>query len=142
MNHIYPAPFYNFILDHPLYHHTTLDFKLKNYYAFSIDENHCKYIQNFYPHIKAVYQVALGAENVISLENLQEKKKSILIMGTYRNPDIYMKQIYNMNSIFFIAQSFYSTGVRIAAQPPPLAIVTLIESPFETITSSVLKSDA
>ena len=91
------APFYNFILDHPLYHHSTLDCKLKNYYAFSIDENHCKYIQNFYPHIKAVYQVALGAENVISLENLQEKKKSILIMGTYRNPDIYMKQIYNMN---------------------------------------------
>lgn len=91
------APFYNFILDHPLYHHSTLDCKLKNYYAFSIDENHCKYIQNFYPHIKAVYQFALGAENVISLENLQEKKKSILIMGTYRNPDIYMKQIYNMN---------------------------------------------
>ena len=91
------APFYNFILDHPLYHHSTLDCKLKNYYAFSIDENHCKYIQNFYPHIKAVYQVALGAENVISLENLQEKKKSILIMVTYRNPDIYMKQIYNMN---------------------------------------------
>ena len=41
------APFYNFILDHPLYHHSTLDCKLKNYYAFSIDENHCKYIQNF-----------------------------------------------------------------------------------------------
>lgn len=53
-----------------------------------------------------------------------------------------MQQVYNMNSIFFIAQSFYSIGVRIAAQPPPLAIVTLIESPFETITSSVLKSDA
>ena len=68
---------------------------MKNYYAFSIDENHCKYIQNFYPHIKAVYQVALGAENVISRKS--GEKKSILIMGTYRNPDIYMKQIYNMN---------------------------------------------
>lgn len=92
------APFYNFILDHPLYHHTTLDCKLKNYYAFSIDENHCKYIQEFYPHIKAAYQVQLGAENVISPAHLQDKKKNILIMGTYRNPDIYMEHIHGSNN--------------------------------------------
>lgn len=53
-----------------------------------------------------------------------------------------MQQVYNINSIFFITKPFYSTGVRIAAQPPPLAMVMLISSSFETITSSVLKSEA
>lgn len=92
------APFYNFILDHPLYHHTTLDCKLKNYYTFSVDENHCRYIHEFYPHIKGAYQAALGAENVVSPVHLHDKKKSILIMGTYRNPDMYMEQIRSSNN--------------------------------------------
>ena len=32
------APFYNWIVDHPLYHHPGLSFPLKNYHVLAIDQ--------------------------------------------------------------------------------------------------------
>lgn len=86
------APFYNFILDHPLYHHTTLSCKLNNYHVFSIDENHCKYVRKYYPWIKDASQINLGAEQVAE-SDISKKESNILFMGTYRNPDVYMQSI-------------------------------------------------
>ena len=86
------APFYNFILDHPLYHHTTLSCKLNNYHVFSIDDNHCKYVRKYYPWIKDASQINLGAEQVAE-GDISKKENNILFMGTYRNPDVYMQSI-------------------------------------------------
>lgn len=86
------APFYNFILDHPLYHHTTLSCKLNNYHVFSIDDNHCKYVRKYYPWIKDASQINLGAEQVAE-RDISKKENNILFMGTYRNPDVYMQSI-------------------------------------------------
>lgn len=86
------APFYNFILDHPLYHHTTLSCRLNNYYVFSVDGNHCEYIKKYYPWIKDAYQINLGAEHVCT-SDINKKERNILFMGTFRKPDVYMKHI-------------------------------------------------
>ena len=86
------APFYNFILDHPLYHHTTLSCKLNNYHVFSIDDNHCKYVRQYYPWIKDASQINLGAEQVAE-SDISKKENNILFIGTYRNPDVYLQSI-------------------------------------------------
>ncbi|MCR5083575.1 MAG: hypothetical protein K6B15_08910 [Parasporobacterium sp.] len=48
------APFYNFIVDHPLFHHAHLKVPLKNYNVICIDNNHYSYLKKYYPHIKNV----------------------------------------------------------------------------------------
>lgn len=48
------APFFNLLLDHPLYHHDSLKCTLKNYHVRCLDENHAAYIKTCYPHMKSV----------------------------------------------------------------------------------------
>jgi hypothetical protein len=89
------APFYNYILDNPLYHHSTLSCRISNYNVLLVDGNHCEYVREYYPHIKSVDRVMLGAD--ISEESLGcEKDKYLLFMGTYRNPSDYLVQINHM----------------------------------------------
>ena len=35
------APFFNYIVDHPLYHHPGLVFPIRRYHAIGIDRQHC-----------------------------------------------------------------------------------------------------
>lgn len=59
------APFYNYLLDHPLYHHPGLSYKLKNYNVICIDKRHAEYVRKYYPHIKKIlYQPLPGAKYV------------------------------------------------------------------------------
>ncbi len=46
------APFYNYIVDHPLFHHDFLNIPLNNYNVICIDNNHYNYLNNYYPNIK------------------------------------------------------------------------------------------
>ena len=48
------APFFNYLLDHPLYHHPGLCFSIKNYHVITIDKAHEAYVKEWYPHIKSV----------------------------------------------------------------------------------------
>lgn len=48
------APFFNLLLDHPLYHHDSLKCGLQNYHVRCLDENHAAYVREYYPHIKSV----------------------------------------------------------------------------------------
>lgn len=46
------APFYNWIVDHPLYHHPGLSFRLKDYHVLTIDRSHAAYVRKYYPWIR------------------------------------------------------------------------------------------
>ena len=85
------APFFNYILDHPIYHHANLEHKLKNYNVISIDEDHTEYIKSWYPHIKNVYTFPLGA---IKAENSPaDKQYKIIFPATFLNPEAYYEMI-------------------------------------------------
>lgn len=57
------APFYNYLLDHPLYHHPGLSYKLRDYNVICIDKKHAAYVRKYYPHIKKIlYQPLPGAK--------------------------------------------------------------------------------
>ena len=89
LNHI-QAPFYNYILDHPVYHHANLSVLLENYHVICIDDDHNKYISKWYPHIKSVHTLSVGAakaENAVKSE--QYRKEGILFPATYLNPRDY-----------------------------------------------------
>lgn len=107
------GPFYNYIVDHPVYHHKFLANKLKNYNVICIDENHAEYIRQFYPHIKNILVEPLGAIEADNINGLMEdmgisdkgiyskgitdhRKNAILFPGTYLDPVGYYEIIEAM----------------------------------------------
>lgn len=87
------APFFNYILDNPLYHHSTLQCPLKRYNVLLVDEEHCEYVRKFYPHIHSVCMLSLGANEAVTGRAFEQKQQNVLFMGTYRKPSVYLQQI-------------------------------------------------
>lgn len=75
------APFYDIILDHPLYHHDMLKHPLHNFHVLCLDDKHCLYIRKNYPHIKDVHRIAMTG----STAALEEKSIPLLFSGSYTN---------------------------------------------------------
>lgn len=92
LDHI-QAPFYNYILDNPLYHHNTLSCRLHDYNVVLVDNNHCKYVRKYYPHINHIIFSVLSADKAVLDVNDKDKKSDILFPGTYRNPKEYLAMI-------------------------------------------------
>lgn len=80
------APFYNFILDHPLYHHDILKQNLKNFHVICLDEDHKEYIKTYYPHIKSVHVIPVTGEEAKTPEPVKNRDIDIIFTGTYINP--------------------------------------------------------
>lgn len=76
------APFYNFILDHPLYHHPGLVFPISDYHAIGIDGNHCDFMKEYYPHLKSVSFFPVPGTEPISPIPLEKRRDRILFCGT------------------------------------------------------------
>lgn len=77
------APFFNYIVDHPLYHHVGLSFPIDNYYAIGIDTFHCDYMRECYSNLKEVFLLPLAGTKSVALEQSHQRKKEYLFMGTY-----------------------------------------------------------
>ena len=77
------GPFYDYIVDHPLYHHPILNLQLKNYNVICLDKNHADYIKEFYPHIKKVIFMPIPAMKSMSLYNIDSRKYDVVFQGTY-----------------------------------------------------------
>lgn len=77
------VPFFNYLVDHPLYHHGGLKRELKNYSVICIDQCHRDYIRTYYPHIKNVPLVPLGAMEAGRKREWEEKRFEVLFLGTY-----------------------------------------------------------
>lgn len=107
LHNLVDAPFYAYIVDHPLYHHERLRARLKNYHVFCVDSSYAEYVRKYYPQIQSadiVYQggikgstlrnevpAAICAMECVNSENEgrmpQEKhpRDSVVFMGTYRD---------------------------------------------------------
>lgn len=91
------APFFNYILDHPVYHHANLNHQLKNYHVICIDNDHAAYVKKWYPHIKSVQTAPVGA---IRAEGAAGKKEqTILFPATYLNPHDYYAMLKELPAV-------------------------------------------
>ena len=89
LDHI-PAPFFNYVLDHPLYHHESLKVPLQNYHVLVIDEQHRQYIQQLYPHIKTADVLPLTGA---ACQREVKRQNQILFTGTYDDSEKYWTKI-------------------------------------------------
>lgn len=82
----FDAPFFDYILDHPLYHHDSLKQPLENFHVICLDKNHKHYIEEHYPHIQSVHVLPLTGEEYVPSPAFADRNIPLLFMGTY-TPD-------------------------------------------------------
>lgn len=90
-------PFYQIILDHPLYHHELLKLQLQDYHVICLDEKHKQYIEKYYPDIRSVDVMSLSIPFCPELQdNFEEywerKKVNLLFTGTYTSTAMLRKK--------------------------------------------------
>ena len=85
LDHIH-APFFDVLLDHPLYHHDMLKQQLMNFHVICLDENHKNYILQNYPHIKSVHVCSMTGEEILPAVPMEKRPVPVLFSGTYTPP--------------------------------------------------------
>ena len=94
------APFFDIILDHPLYHHESLKQTLSNFHVLCLDYNHQKYVKENYPHIQSVHQIFLSGEESIPVIPMHKRPIEILFTGTYTSSNEVIDAIHHIPSFF------------------------------------------
>lgn len=93
------APFYDYILDHPLYHHSTLSCRLRNFNVIVPDRNQRDYVREQYSWIRDVIWQPLGGQAAVNTCPPQMKREEVLFTGTYRNPEDVYNQIIQTEDV-------------------------------------------
>lgn len=92
------APFYNYIVDHPLYHHPVIKLDLKRSNVICIDRKHEEYIRTHYPGIQKVVFMPLGAMEALNVIPYEQRKIDVLFSGSYQSSHEMMEQMKEMKA--------------------------------------------
>lgn len=114
LDHIH-APFYDVLLDHPLYHHDMLRQTLSDFHVICLDINHRDYILKNYPHIKSVDVVSMTGEPAEACLPVCERPIDVLFLGTYTSPAEVFDAIQNCPP--FLAADIKKLIERMLADP-------------------------
>ncbi len=90
------APFFNYIVDHPMFHQLYLEAPVKNMHAIAVDKNHVAYINKYIPSIKSAHFLPLGATKSNLEAKYEDKKIDILFSGTYMPSNEHLYFILNL----------------------------------------------
>ena len=86
------GPFYDYILDHPLFHYNCLSAKARNFHAILLDEAQEEYVKRYYPGVKSTLCMPLGATEAFTKEKRAAVPDCILFIGSYDAEE----KLYNM----------------------------------------------
>lgn len=85
------GPFFDYILDHPLFHYNCLSCKVRNMNVITLDCAQKDYVENYYPNVNKVFMLPLGATQAL-YQGEKKKNSGIFFSGTYDKPD----QVYEI----------------------------------------------
>lgn len=91
------APFYDYIVDHPLYHHPVLKQKLRDFHVICLDVYHKKYIEEYYPWIRSVHQVPLGGMLAGERIPFEKRRYPLVLLATYTPSKQVMERILQIS---------------------------------------------
>ena len=77
------GPFYDYILDHPLFHYNCLTSKIDDFHAILLDEAQEAYVKRYYTGIKSTLMMPLGATEAVAEKKRIDAADCILFMGSY-----------------------------------------------------------
>lgn len=74
--------FFDYLLDHPLFHYNCLSGRAENLHAIVLDEAQQAYVERYYPRVKTVHMLPLGATKAL-YEGEKTEQCRIFFCGTY-----------------------------------------------------------
>ena len=77
------APFFNYLVDHTLYHHPGLVFPINNYHVLTVDRAEASYIKGNYPNIRSTHYMPLAGTEALVKKDYREKQIDLLFPGTF-----------------------------------------------------------
>ncbi len=80
------GPFFDYILDHPLFHYNGLSRGIRNLCAVTLDLSQKAYIERYYPSVREVRMLPLGAAEAVCAGG-KEQECRVLFPGTYERPE-------------------------------------------------------
>lgn len=70
------GPFFDYILDHPLFHYNCLNANLKNLNGIFLDEAQEAYVKRYYPRVKQTLTMPLGAAEAVTGGRKRRRRRS------------------------------------------------------------------
>ena len=89
-------PVYNIVVDHPMYYHHFLEKVPKDYHHISIDRNHEKYMERFFPEIERGPFLPLAGTKLYpdkSYTPAEYRRYDVTMVGNYTPPSQFEKYI-------------------------------------------------
>lgn len=77
------GPFYDYILDHPLFHYNCLSVKAADFHAILLDEGQEAYVKRYHPNVKSTIMMPLGATEAFTKEKKTKIPECVLFIGSY-----------------------------------------------------------
>lgn len=88
------GPFFDYILDHPLFHYPGLMRAGGNLHAVVLDKAQAAYVKAYYPKVSSVHMLPLGGTKALYAGE-KEPECRILFTGTYESPEIAYEMVQN-----------------------------------------------
>ncbi|MCR5098242.1 MAG: hypothetical protein K6B14_04765 [Lachnospiraceae bacterium] len=92
------APFFNYLVDHPLYHHGGLAVGLARYHAIGVDRHHCRYMREHYPGLLSVTCLPMGGTPAVAGIPFENRAFDFLFSGTYTPEEVLEERAFGVRS--------------------------------------------
>lgn len=124
LDHI-KAPFFNYIVDHPLHLHPILSSPAANHHVICLDRDHQTYIEHYYPGICSCHVLPIAASRVSAGKPFSERSWQFYFPGTYVPLSEYEEKLRKRNpELLSIAKEY----LHAAKTEPSISIVEWVWS--------------
>lgn len=119
IDHI-PAPFFNYIVDHPVHLHPLLDSQAHNHYILCLDEIHRQYIQKYYPNISGCFVMPIAGSVSSHCKPFQDRSWHIYFPGTYIPLTEYEAKLRNLDPALVTMTKEYDRKIQAGIAMPDI----------------------
>ncbi len=96
LKNYFPKAYYvTYLTDHPASHRQRIDMLDENSIVFTCDRRYEAYVRHYFPNIKYVKYIPLSGQASKRCIPYQNRSKNIVFTGSYGNPEISYKNIFN-----------------------------------------------
>lgn len=92
----FDIPVYNIVVDHPMYYYELLSMRPRNYHHISIDREHQRFMQRFFPEIRSDYFLPLAGTTLFENGDylpIEQRPYDVILTGNYAAPERFDKYI-------------------------------------------------
>lgn len=134
-------PCYNIVVDHPFYYHDLIRRRPEHYLQISIDRDHKKYMERFFPEVENGPYLPLGGtelEHFGSDIPLKDRPIDIVFTGNYTPPETFDKHITRIDDEYTV---FYRSIIEALITNPELTMEFVFESYLKKEMPDITEED-